>query len=230
MSLLLPFTGQRSNFEIDFPYYKCQTESTMSEYLIRIRNGEKNTCRKRRFFKRKGFTARNSHWEKIVGASEIRRWKRFARRKKFRFDYVDAKYARSTNYRQIFFSHYKPYRNGKYFCIYCGRLLPKEKIQVDHIIPVHAAQTEWFIQRYLKRNGWESINDYRNLGASCRRCNSRKGAKMGVWVWRGFRGKSNRFQVVRRTVRRILVMGIVILALVLIKKWIPNLDMLKMYV
>ena len=210
--------------------HNIKVESIMSEYLIRIKNGEKNTYRKRRFLKRKGFIARNSHWEKIVDVSEIRRWKRFARRKKFRFDYVDAKYARSTNYRRIFFSHYEPYRNGKYFCIYCGRLLPKEKIQVDHIIPVHAAQTEWFIQRYLKRNGWESINDFHNLGASCKRCNSRKGAKMGWWVWRGFRGKSNRFQVIRRTVRRILVLIVVIIILILIQKWIPNIDISNIYI
>lgn len=47
----------------------------------------------------------------------------------------------------------------------------------------------------------ESINDLRNLVAACSRCNSKKSAKMGIWIIRGKIGRHQHLWIFRHIVR-----------------------------
>ena len=107
------------------------------------------------------------------------------------------KYTRSTTYRAEYFKHNKPTVGGMYRCIYCGRYFPRDKITIDHIIPVYAAQHSLMTRIGMKIIGLDTINDVKNLGAACKRCNKRKGKKTGLWVIRGALGKTRWFWVAR---------------------------------
>lgn len=61
-------------------------------------------------------------------------------------------------YRDDFFKHNKPDWGQKYRCVECKKLFTKDKITVDHIIPLRKGGTD---------NLW-------NLQPMCRSCNSSK--------------------------------------------------------
>ncbi len=52
------------------------------------------------------------------------------------------RYTRSTTYRGAYFKEHPGILHHRYFCAYCGRLLPKKKITIDHLIPVQKASNE----------------------------------------------------------------------------------------
>ena len=81
-----------------------------------------------------------------------------------------------------------PSRAGIYRCVYCGRKLPKEKITVDHIFPIHEMETSAAVRRRAALHGIKGSNDVKNLCAACRRCNLRKGTHMGRWIRKAFLG------------------------------------------
>lgn len=105
--------------------------------------------------------------------------------KEIKFSFYRMEYERSSNYRQRFFaSTQEPYR-----CRYCHRRLSKEKVFIDHIIPVAKAQKNKGAKHLLKLKRCENVNSLRNLAPACKKCNSRKSDKMGLWVLRGWLGK-----------------------------------------
>lgn len=109
--------------------------------------------------------------------------------KKLRFAKVQflcyrIEYERASNYRKIFFNR----TSGPYRCRYCNQKLPKNKICVDHIIPVAQTQKSIFARLMLAMHGCRNVNDIRNLAPACRDCNSKKSDKMGLWVIRGWLG------------------------------------------
>lgn len=108
---------------------------------------------------------------------------------------------RSTNYRQAFFDKHTPFIGPYYFCAYCGKLISRKKTTVDHLYPVNSAQKSINIQKRLKRKGWDSINDERNLVAACETCNKRKAAKTGIWILKGQIGRYNWLWVFRHIIR-----------------------------
>lgn len=110
---------------------------------------------------------------------------------------MNKRYTRSTNYRAEYFKNNRPSPGGMYRCIYCGKFYPKDKITVDHIIPVYAAEHSIGTRIGMKFLGLRSINDVKNLGAACQKCNKRKGKKMGLWVIRGALGKTKWFWTLR---------------------------------
>lgn len=92
----------------------------------------------------------------------------------------NAKYERDDSYRTRYIAAHPP-KHGKYRCVYCGRQIPKEKMQVDHVIAVNRVKKNW-LYRLCVPHG---INDLDNLVCSCRKCNLRKGDKGGLWAIRG---------------------------------------------
>ena len=68
--------------------------------------------------------------------------------------------------------------NGK--CAYCGKDLPLDKMQIDHINPLWRGHSEEALKKWNVSRG---TDDLENLLPSCRRCNIRK----GTWSIDGFR-------------------------------------------
>ncbi len=101
---------------------------------------------------------------------------------------VDAPYIRSRTYRSQFFKTNQG-RNGKFRCIYCGKWLKKEDVTVDHIIPVDRVRRSQRAKLFLRMIGAKTVNDPKNLGCACERCNKSKGNKMGIWILIGRLGK-----------------------------------------
>ena len=71
-------------------------------------------------------------------------------------------------------------------CPYCGRIMTRNSMQVDHIISINLAN-EHRAYRILVPN--DDINNTRNLTASCPECNNRKSDSGGGWIFLGRFGK-----------------------------------------
>lgn len=99
-------------------------------------------------------------------------------------------FERSKHYRSDYFKRHKGLFNlGIYHCAYCGKILTKKGLEVDHLIPVNKVKF-WGVGRLLMRlSGISDINDRKNLVASCKKCNSQKRDRLGVWVIQGFFGR-----------------------------------------
>ena len=112
---------------------------------------------------------------------------------------------RSLDYRQVFFRNNPGVFGHRYFCSYCGKLLSRKDVTVDHLYPVNAAQTDLRMQKKLKRNGYKNINDPKNLVPACMRCNKKKGAGMGRWILKGKIGRHPSLWILRKAFRITLV-------------------------
>lgn len=95
---------------------------------------------------------------------------------------MNPKYERSDNYRSEFITHWPPDHSGHYRCVYCGRRIKKDKMQVDHIVAVNLAKHNYISRLFLPREG---VNALSNLVPSCPRCNRKKGKSGGFWIIRG---------------------------------------------
>lgn len=121
----------------------------------------------------------------------LKQIKKYCRRRFLRFVMVDDRMERSNSYRKKFFDSYHGiFGSGLYLCAYCGRPMRKNKVRVDHIIPVYLAGNSGKYRRILALKGIKTVNDTKNLTASCAKCNGRKGSLGGLWVVRGYFGKS----------------------------------------
>lgn len=173
---------------------------------ITVSNGRHSTYDHRKFLADNGFVfeQKTKMWKKEYAISDKRFEKtifKYCKKNRLIYKKSNSKYERGTDYRKTFFSKSRPFIGGLYFCIYCGKLISKKRVEVDHIIPVHKAQEKRLFQKIIDMKKWSDINDCRNLGASCRRCNRKKSDKTGLWTIRGFIGKSDNFQVVRFALR-----------------------------
>ncbi len=120
--------------------------------------------------------------------------------------YIDNKFSqRSCNYRAEFFKRNQPFVGDYYFCSYCGRLIHKNKVTVDHLYPVNGAKKSIKLQKKLKRKGYADINDPKNLIPACKECNQRKSAKMDGWITKGKIGRHPWIWVIRHTIRITIV-------------------------
>ena len=117
-------------------------------------------------------------------------------------------YERASNYRQTFFQRTK----GPYRCRYCNKKLSKDKVFVDHIIPVAKTQKTVRAKMMLAMRRCGSVNDIRNLAPACKECNSKKSDKMGIWIIRGWLGKYTTYWICLR-ILQFLAICLVILGL-----------------
>ena len=125
---------------------------------------------------------------------ELKKIEKRLNRRNIKTRLYEKKWARSSNYRQIFLKN----NNPPYKCRYCGKRLKKELLEVDHIVPVSKAKNNPKVRRLLKRRGIQDINDIRNLVASCHKCNKAKGDKLGIWYLKGVYGFKGRFILLLR--------------------------------
>lgn len=132
-----------------------------------------------------------------INETEKKKLLRRLYRSGIKYSCVPEQWERSTDYRQKFFKE----NNPPYRCRYCNRILKKDYLVVDHIIPVHAAKTSQRARRILKLRGINSVNDPGNLTASCKRCNEKKGSKMGIWLIRAYLGRYKLYWILRPVIR-----------------------------
>lgn len=79
-----------------------------------------------------------------------------------------------TNYRTEFFKHHKGLF-GLYFCTYCGKIMHKSVVTVDHVVPK---------SKFLANKVWDANTKF-NLVAACHSCNSSKGNKVDLRIVQG---------------------------------------------
>lgn len=78
------------------------------------------------------------------------------------------------DYRKHYLEHNKGVFGGNYICSQCGRIISKEEMQVDHIVP-------------LKK--WYAPNAVINCCAICPKCNKEKSDKVGLCTLKGIMAK-----------------------------------------
>lgn len=122
---------------------------------------------------------------------------KYAKKNKYRYEFIDKRYERDSNYRKRWLAANQS-RSGYYLCTYCGFPVHRKKITVDHIIPIQKVKESEHYRKLLKRKGCNSVNDVKNLCGACRSCNCNlKRAKAGIWIFAGYSFKHkwiNRFR------------------------------------
>ena len=119
---------------------------------------------------------------------------------------MQASYNRSRHYREKFIRMHPPDRHGKYRCVYCGRKIKAEEMQVDHIVPVGAVRRRPLLRAHMKGR----VNDMSNLVPSCRRCNLKKASKTGLrYRIRAWLGSHEGYWKFRKAARAILILLLV---------------------
>ena len=53
-------------------------------------------------------------------------------------------------------------------CAYCGCMIERKKMQVDHIVPIYRNDSD---EQLLKMNITRGLHDFDNFNPSCARCN-----------------------------------------------------------
>lgn len=145
-----------------------------------------------------------------ITEADIKKLARLQKRGELTY-YIDNHFSvRGNKYREVFFRNYKPVIGDLYFCAYCGKLIRKKNITIDHIYPVGRVRKSMSLQRKLKRRGIETVNDPRNLTPSCAKCNGHKAAKGGLWVMRGKLGQHQWIWAVRHILRLGIIGGIAV--------------------
>ena len=123
--------------------------------------------------------------------NERREIEKYCRRHHLPLSQSDETRERSSGYRNVFLRNKKGLFGSRiYLCAYCGRPLTSGNLIVDHIIPVQKAAGSGFYRLVMRLRRIRNVNDVRNLTPSCPRCNSRKGTHGGLWVIRGWFGRS----------------------------------------
>ena len=102
---------------------------------------------------------------------------------------------RSTDYRREYLKHHRGFF-GIYICSYCGKVLTRSQMQVDHVYPVNRATTQssgrfFILLRNLItfRQRKKGVNALWNLTLSCKHCNHIKNDSAGLWTVRGYIGR-----------------------------------------
>ena len=173
---------------------------------IRLANGKKSIYSARFYLLQNGFTYNEraygkSFYEKETEDGEAAKWENYAKWHKYSITVIPKEYTRSTNYRETFFKNNRPLPHSRYRCAYCGRKLNKKDITVDHIFPVNRLSYDLKARKMAKNFGITGANEAKNLVAACQSCNSRKGKKMGGWIYRGFLGKCETLWKIRMGIR-----------------------------
>lgn len=156
------------------------------DYIIEIKNGKRKTYFKRDELREKGFdfVSKRKVWIKILCEKDALELEKYAKRNGFKVRFYPKSMKRSHAYREQYFAAHQPDILGRYFCTYCGKLIKPKDVQVDHMVSIALVQKNHWMQKYVS-----DINDSKNLVAACRRCNSKKGSKGGLWILRGIIGQ-----------------------------------------
>lgn len=165
--------------------------------MVKVYDGRRKTYRYRKELKQMGFrfdSKPEAHWASEVSEDSLSGLEDWCFERRLEIETPYSK--RSADYRRVFFEANEPnFGRERYLCVYCGLPIRKDRVAVDHLIAVKKAQRSRYYLNLLWKWGCENVNDIRNLVPSCRRCNSRKGTKAGIWVVRGLLGRKKGFWV-----------------------------------
>lgn len=186
---------------------------------LEITNGRNSTYKYRDMLHNDGFSYEKNKWL-ITGDKEIlKSLRRRYKRKGLKCYLYDESLVRSNDYRKTFFSKNKGFymfHKRYYRCAYCGKIVKKECITVDHIIPIHLSQRKKSIRLLMKIFNIKNINEYKNLTPSCKKCNSKKGSKISTkYIYEGQTGKFGSGITIRR-IAKILTFAILLSDILLI--------------
>ena len=179
-------------------------------YRVRVTRGWAGRCidpSRSPGFKRAG-GAKGPRWERGgVGEGELEALRQRAKADRARLEAWPERYERSSGYRKVYIEA----NPGPWRCRYCHRRLRGEAdMTVDHIVPVSAVSGGAGAGRRLARavldlEGARTVNDGANLCPACRRCNSRKGSKVGMWTLRGWLGRYRAWWLAVRAAQAVLL-------------------------
>ena len=119
-----------------------------------------------------GFREAGEEYFAVLSDHRFDQFAYFAKKHKLRYYVVSSFSSRSGNYRQQFFTKVRPFVGDYYFCVYCGRLLHRKDVTVDHLYPVGKVRKLPRLQR-----------------------------KMGLWIIRGKLGRHPYLWVLRHGFR-----------------------------
>lgn len=163
------------------------------------------TTYKKKIFPKKKFPGFNKEgprkWGMHLPAKEARKTVKNAENLGLYARCFDERYDRSANYRKEFI---KANPSDKYRCVYCGKVIKKEKMVVDHVIPIAKAKVSKKYQKKLSTK--DGVNDVSNLVPSCMRCNSRKGTSDArYWRIKATVGKSDVYWGIRKLILLVII-------------------------
>lgn len=144
-------------------------------------------------------------WEGYVSKTNYNKLVKFCKKNNYKLRLNNNFTNRSTDYRRNFFKNNPPLIKNKYFCAYCGTLINKNEVTIDHLYPVNSTKKSLDLQKRLKRKGFDDINDVKNLVPACYSCNSAKSDKMGAWIIRGQIGRFQLLWIPRHILRLIII-------------------------
>lgn len=177
---------------------------------IEISNGKNKIYDNRFLLREKGFdfikrSYGKSFYSKTTNSpTEKEEIELLCNEKGLSFRCIEEKHIRSSNYRKTYIGN-MGFKHKYTICGYCGLPLQINKLTVDHIIPVDKVQKSNYAKWALQKMNIDDVNDMKNLVGACRRCNSKKRAKMGVWVALGFLGKNKVLWCFRWILRVIVI-------------------------
>lgn len=178
------------------------------DYPVKINASRNLTDKIKKKLNKFGFHPAGEEFFAVLNDHKFNQFAGFAKRNKIRYYVVSSFSSRSGNYRKQFFMKIRPFVSDIYFCAYCGKILHKKDVTVDHLYPVGKVRKSPWLQRKLRRQGILSVNDVKNLVPACEKCNQHKAAKTGLWVIRGKLGRHPYLWIFRHGLRiGILIFG-----------------------
>ena len=187
-------------------------EKEKPRVIVRISDGKNKIYDNRFELWKAGFefnkrSRGKSFYEQEMIEGRALEWETFCKEKGLTCNIIPIQFTRGTDYRKTFFSSAEPAIKAKYRCAYCGHKLIYKDVTVDHIFPINKLSYSEKTRKQAALFGITDANEERNLCAACRPCNSRKGTKTGIWVIKGFLGKSNTLWKIRFAARASFIIG-----------------------
>lgn len=148
--------------------------------LVEVTNGKKDTYKYKRKLSNFGLRPKGRKWTLTTSDKDIIEYiAGFCRKKHLNFNVIENKYIRSSKYRSVYFNAY-PSKSGVYRCVYCGKRLSRDKITIDHIVPIKKVQKSKFYRELLNTFKIDGVNDPKNLAPSCEKCNKKKAGSFSL--------------------------------------------------
>ena len=192
-------------------------------YPVTVSNRGEFTRKQKRQLKRLGLIWDGYEFNGLLKREKkIEKIRSYCKAEKLNFKIKNSMGNRSANYRSKFFTHHSPNFLGSfYICAYCGKLLSKKNVTVDHLYPIGQVSRSVKYQKKLKKKGIQNINSAENLVPACERCNMKKGDKAGLWILRGKLGRHTSIWLIRWTME-LLILAALIYVLIYRREEIAN--------